>query len=404
MANRTVLGVSIAIAIVAGAGVWVKQQQQEAIAQARLLTDSVGAVETLSGYDSLSAAHDHLQGAIARLENAPKFPRQSELEELTFLRSQLQVVQQKLEPEQKARQNYQEAITRAMSASQLVQNPPHPPAVWEEAQRKWQQTIAQLESIPQHSSTFAEAQGKLKGYRDNLAVVSQYVMRSHQAVELNNRGMEKIQAGNYSAAIVTLSQAVELNPALMEAYLNRGFAYAAMDSHQSALSNYTTAIRVNSSSPEPYYFRGEEYLQLGRFEEALTDYNKAIDLDPNRANAYLDRGLIHYQLDHLEKAAADFSKAAELLNHSQEPALKQLAFNLARDIRATLEVDPVETEQSATSSSMVAEEIEPEEPETIILYRQRRVKANYRSLPSTVTRSPSSSGSRSGSRRRYRRR
>jgi hypothetical protein len=127
MANRTVLGVSIAIAIVAGAGVWVKQQQQEAIAQARLLTDSVGAVETLSGYDSLSAAHDHLQGAIARLENAPKFPRQSELEELTFLRSQLQVVQQKLEPEQKARQNYQEAITRAMSASQLVQNPPPPP-------------------------------------------------------------------------------------------------------------------------------------------------------------------------------------------------------------------------------------------------------------------------------------
>lgn len=126
MANRTVLGVSIAIAIVAGAGVWVKQQQQEAIAQARLLTDSVGAVETLSGYDSLSAAHDHLQGAIARLENAPKFPRQSELEELTFLRSQLQVVQQKLEPEQKARQNYQEAITRAMSASQLVQNPPTP--------------------------------------------------------------------------------------------------------------------------------------------------------------------------------------------------------------------------------------------------------------------------------------
>ncbi|TVU54432.1 MAG: tetratricopeptide repeat protein [Arthrospira sp. PLM2.Bin9] len=403
MANRTVLGVSIAIALLGGAVVWVELQQREAIAEARLLADSAGAVETLSGYDSLSAAYDYLQAAIARLENAPTFPRQSELEELTSLRSQLQVVQQKLEPEKKARQNYQEAITRAMSASQLVQNPPHPPPVWEEAQRKWQQTIAQLESIPQATSSFGEAQEKLTGYRQNLAVVSQYVTRSRQAVELNNRGMVLIQSGDYREAIVNLSQAIELNPALMEAYLNRGFAYAAMDSHQSALSNYTIAIRVNSSSPDPYYFRGEEYLNLGNYEDALNDYNKAIALDPNRANAYLDRGLIHYELGNPKNAADDFTKAAELLKDSEEPAIRQLAFNLARDIRATLEVDPVETEQSATPSSMVPEEIEAEEPDTIIIYRQRRVKASSIS-PSRVTRSPSSSGSRSSSRSRSRRR
>lgn len=380
MASRTILGLSIAVALAAGGGaLWVELRQREAIEEAGALVVAAGTVETLSDYDSLSAASDYLQAAIARLENAPTFPGQSELEELTFLRSQLQAVEQKREPEKKAREQFEDATKWAMSAAELVQNPPHPPKVWEEAERQWQQAIAQLEGIPEDTATFSEAQGKLKGYRENLAVVSRYAARSRQAVELNNRGMEQIKSGDYTGAIATFNQAIELNPALVQAYLNRGFAYAATGSHQSALANYNRAIQVDSSSPDAHYFRGEEHLQLGNYQDALTDYNQAIELDPNRANAYLDRGFIYYELDDPKKAADDFTKAAELLEDGDEPATRELALNLARDIRATLEPEPAESEPSAAASPTSEEEMEEDEPEAIIIYREQRVKPIYRS-------------------------
>lgn len=374
MANRSVLSALIAVAIGAGGmAVWVALQQRGAIEEAGALAAEAGTVESLSDYDSLSRASDALKSAIARLENVPIFPGQSELEELTDLRSQLEIVEQKRAPEKNAREQFEAATQQAISASELVQNPPHPPTVWEEAEKQWQQAIAQLESIPQGTSTFSQAQMKLKGYRENLEVVRQYVARSRQALELNNRGLEQIKAGDYTGAIATLNRAIELNPALLQAYLNRGYAYAATNNHQSALANYNTAIQVNSSSADAYYFRGEEYLQLGNYQDALTDYNKAIELDPKRANAYLDRGFIYYELDNPKNAADDFAKAAELLEDGGEPATRELALNLARDIRATLAPPPAE---SASSSAPEAEF--EEEPETIIIYREQRVQPTYR--------------------------
>ncbi|MCC5646759.1 hypothetical protein LC607_28355 [Nostoc sp. CHAB 5824] len=57
----------------------------------------------------------------------------------------------------------------------MVQNPPHLPKVWKEAQVKWQAAIKLLESISKSTFVYKKAQEKLSIYKTNYAAVSTQV-------------------------------------------------------------------------------------------------------------------------------------------------------------------------------------------------------------------------------------
>ena len=60
-----------------------------------------------------------------------------------------------------------------MEAYIIVQYPPYPAEVWQQAQAKWQQAINLLEAIPEGTFVSAQAKEKLVVYRNNYAAVSQ---------------------------------------------------------------------------------------------------------------------------------------------------------------------------------------------------------------------------------------
>ncbi len=336
MVHRGVLAAVVAIAFgTGGIAIGVELQQRKAIEEAEALATQAEELETLSDLNSLTTASDSLKAAINRLEQAPKFPGQSELNPLPPLRSRLAAVEQKREPEQKAQDLFDTAQKHAMSAAVLVQNPPHPLQVWLAAEQKWLEAIAELKQISPATAKFTEAQTKLKGYENNLAVVRQYVARSQQAVTLNQKAMKQIEAKDYPGAIATLNQAIKLNPAFLEAILHRGLAYSYANSHQSAMANYNSAIQLNPSSADAYYFRGAGHMKMGNYQQALVDYNQVINLDSNRAIAYLDRGLIYDELDQPAKALADFDQAAKLLENS-DPVTHLMVSKKAQEIRQSL--------------------------------------------------------------------
>jgi hypothetical protein len=80
-----------------------------------------------------------------------------------------------------------EAQSRAYTAAQKSQDPPHPVARWVEIQHFWRQAIAALEAIPDTSPVYDFAQAKLSEYRGNLATITQRVMAEEEAeARLNN--------------------------------------------------------------------------------------------------------------------------------------------------------------------------------------------------------------------------
>jgi tetratricopeptide (TPR) repeat protein len=360
MVHRGVLVGLVAIAFgTGGIAAGVELQQREAIAAAEILATQAEKLETLSDLNSLTTAADSLKAAINRLEQAPKFPGQSELNALPPLRSRLATVEQKREPEQKAQEFFDTAQKHAMSAAVLVQNPPHPLQVWLAAEQKWLEAIAALKQISPSSAKFTEAQTKLKGYENNLAVVRQYVARSQQAVTLNQKAMKQIETGDHPGAIATLNQAIKLNPAFLEAILHRGLAYSYTNSHQSAMANYNMAIQLNPTSADAYYFRGAANQKMGNYQPALFDYNQVINLDANRAIAYLDRGLIYDELDQPEKALTDFDQAAKLLENN-DPVTHLMVSKKAQEIRQSL---PESQLSQAVVNSQTSEEIISEDTE-----------------------------------------
>ncbi|MEH2311877.1 MAG: hypothetical protein V7K35_10845 [Nostoc sp.] len=77
---------------------------------------------------------------------------------------------------------FKSAEKLGMEAASLVQNPPHPLQVWQEAETKWYQAIILLDSIPNETSVSERAKKKLAYYRINYKSISQRVLIQKKAL------------------------------------------------------------------------------------------------------------------------------------------------------------------------------------------------------------------------------
>lgn len=78
--------------------------------------------------------------------------------------------------------NFKSAQTLGLEASLLVQSPPHPLIVWQQAQAKWQEAIKLLESIPPGTSVTIRAKNKLIRYRMNDTAIRKKVLSEKKAL------------------------------------------------------------------------------------------------------------------------------------------------------------------------------------------------------------------------------
>ena len=78
--------------------------------------------------------------------------------------------------------NFKSAQKLGMEAASLVQNPPHPLKVWQQAQNKWRQAINLLDSIPNETSVYDQANKKLAYYRINYKFISERVLIEKKAL------------------------------------------------------------------------------------------------------------------------------------------------------------------------------------------------------------------------------
>jgi hypothetical protein len=114
-----------------------------------------------------------------------------------------------------------------------------------------------------------------------------------------------------SAAMMSASRAIELNPRFAAAYLLRGNIRYISQDYPGALSDFNQAVQFDSRLATAYMGRGLTQSALNNPQAAITDYTQSIQLSPDTL-AYYNRGVVQLNLGNQAAALQDLQKSADL--------------------------------------------------------------------------------------------
>ena len=165
-------------------------------------------------------------------------------------------------------------------------------------------------------------------------------------------GQTEFEQGKHQESIACFDAALELNPNLADAYLNRGTVNLSLGNHKEAVTDCDNALKLNPDFAVAYLNRAAAKFFLGEAEDAIDDCNAALELNPNYAIAYSNRAAANLSLEHFEEAVADCDSALEL-----DPNLVQSYI-----CRATAKL-ALEQDEAALADYDTALKLSPDSPE-----------------------------------------
>ncbi|MDJ0511054.1 MAG: tetratricopeptide repeat protein [Crocosphaera sp.] len=116
-----------------------------------------------------------------------------------------------------------------------------------------------------------------------IFLTQNYISEPHLN-ELLIEGMEKGIQGNYQGAIADFTEIIRINPQEVEAYYNRGIAYAKLQDYPKAIADFNQGITLNQTIAELYLERAKVYLKLGEKSAAIADLKRAKQLFNQQGN------------------------------------------------------------------------------------------------------------------------
>ena len=112
--------------------------------------------------------------------------------------------------------------------------------------------------------------------------------RSDQKKTLVNRGIILNRVGEVGAAMDDFNNALEIDGALGEAYLNRGNSFYLMRQYDDALSDYERALEMGLTKPwAAWYNIGLVYEATKQPAKAREAYEEAVRINPNFTQAQM---------------------------------------------------------------------------------------------------------------------
>ncbi|WP_084395998.1 tetratricopeptide repeat protein [Henriciella aquimarina] len=118
------------------------------------------------------------------------------------------------------------------------------------------------------------------------AIREETMDRKNRAATYVNRGVIRMREGNYAPALEDYDKAIETQPELGAAYLNKGAAHIYMKEFDSALAPLNRAIELQSVQLHAaYYNRAIARENTGDVPGAYYDFQKALELKPDWALA-----------------------------------------------------------------------------------------------------------------------
>jgi tetratricopeptide (TPR) repeat protein len=114
-----------------------------------------------------------------------------------------------------------------------------------------------------------------------MALETEMLSARDRAGTYINRGVLKLRRLNFEAATKDFDAAIALQPAMGEAYINRGAAAIGEHRYAESLPDLNKAIALGVEEPAKVYFnRALAYEGLDDVKSAYFDYQKAVELSP----------------------------------------------------------------------------------------------------------------------------
>lgn len=129
--------------------------------------------------------------------------------------------------------------------------------------------------------------------------------------EAIQRAREKINKGNWEAAIVDLNEALKADPKNVTALTWRGFARLKLNETNYALADLSEALKYDDENADALTFRGWTKTSMGDADGGTEDCTHAIKLHQN-AQAFYIRGKGHSMSNNAIAAVLDEDKALKL--------------------------------------------------------------------------------------------
>ena len=126
---------------------------------------------------------------------------------------------------------------------------------------------------------------------------------------------ERYNTNYYQDILISLEEAIRLNPNNAIAHINKGWVLDNLKRYQEALIAYQEAIRLNPNNAIAHANKGHALCGLKHYEEALTSLEEAIRLNPNNAIAHVNKGHALCELKRYEEALISLEEAIRLDPH-----------------------------------------------------------------------------------------
>lgn len=96
-----------------------------------------------------------------------------------------------------------------------------------------------------------------------------------------NRGILQLRLGRADRAMADFDDAIRIDPALAEGYINRGAAFLRQENWRAAIEAISAGITRSPENPaQAYYNRAVAYEESGDMRSAYNDYLRAAELAP----------------------------------------------------------------------------------------------------------------------------
>lgn len=117
----------------------------------------------------------------------------------------------------------------------------------------------------------------------------------------NNLGLAQVTVGLNSEAVISLNNALELDPSYYLSNINRGLAYTALSEYDKALDDFNRALEFGEI-PAAYSGRGTVYYYLKRYDEAISDLEIAANAMPGRPHSYCMLAYTYFEVERYQDA------------------------------------------------------------------------------------------------------
>ncbi len=133
-------------------------------------------------------------------------------------------------------------------------------------------------------------------------------VKLQQSIELNNKAVNLMNAGNTAETIPLFNQAIANNPDDPKLYRNRGKAFLDEKKYKEALADFDKAIAMGGTNGILLNNRGLVLQAIDRVEEAIIDFGKSLAIEAD-ATTFQNRGYAFYTQKKHKESLADYDKA-----------------------------------------------------------------------------------------------